>query len=1129
MTTTSTQPGARLGAFRLETSVSVGARASRYLASDRVEGASDRFEVRALHTIDAALRTRLKTLKSLGHPGLLPILRLELDDPTGAYVTLRVAQGTWRDNAPSALSGQRAALQELSDALAAAHMMGIVHGAIDVPHVLRGPRGWWLDLTSTDSSPSTARAPELVGTAVATSAADVWALGTLVQDLVKAGGDPELDALLASMTAFDPEARPTAAEVATDLSRTSHAPVPSAGLAPETNDIPARLGPYQLIEKLGEGGMGAVFRARSENATTDVALKVMLPEWSRDRMALARFRREARVLAQLATPHIAQFIAAQRDGAFEYMVMEFVEGRSAHWLLKKRGSFPVQAALAIAIDVCRALAEVHALGLVHRDVKPSNILIAADSDPSTSPRAKLCDFGIVRASGKDDGEVLTQTAQVGTPSYMAPEQVLGREIGASADIYALGATLYTLIVGVPPYVGNANMVMAAHVRDPVPDVREKKPEVDARLAATLMRTLAKSPADRFASTLELLEELEVARGGETRSVAALPQPINLHGAPVVYDFQWDLGSTAEELWPHVSNTERLNRAIGLDDVAWELRAQEEGPTRFGSFRAAGMLLAWKENPFEWVAPHRLGVVREYESGPFQWMRSIVGLAPREGGGTRLTHRIEILPRHLLGRAAASVEIGLRLRRALERTYGRIDAACVAARGSESLGADPFEAPEPLEGASRARLRAAMERVVARGGDAAVAAALEQWIHVAPPQALGRIRPYAWADERRLPRRAVLETFLIAAAEGALAMAWDILCPTCRIPSDLHTSLQALKDHGRCSACALDYEIDLARSVELVFRVDERTRAADVGVYCIGGPAHSPHVVAQVRVERGKRFVLDVKLGEGAYVLRGRDLPTSYRLLVQRDAVLSRWPLSLRGGDERPVRRTAPPGRVVISMINDLDHDVVVRLEDSRERADVVTAAQAASSSLFRRLFPNEVLAPHELIGISHVSLLLAEVPDAKSRYQTEDDRHVHAELVALQREVNDASEREGGAIVKLQLQGVLAVFTDPVAAARAAVRLVDAMKQRSKVAIHVGTAMLTTINERLDYFGRTVHVTSELLDATEAGEITVSEEIQRADSHAVDVVRDAGFDLVDLVQRSTIGLRYRKSVASDVS
>src|SRR5262249_42763724 len=152
-----------------------------------------------------------------------------------------------------------------------------------------------------------------------------------------------------------------------------------------------------------------------------------------------------------------------------------------------------------------------------------------------------------------------------------------------------------------------------------------------------------------------------------------------------------------------------------------------------------------------------------------------------------------------------------------------------ARAGGFAPTDPFEAVSPMAAPLRAKLRDAMARTKELGGSAAVATALADWIVGASPQAVGRLRPYAWAGERRLPRRATLETFLFAASAGALALSWDILCPTCRIPSDLRTSLRALEEHGRCEACDLDFHLDLARSVELVFRVQPDLRPSDEGV------------------------------------------------------------------------------------------------------------------------------------------------------------------------------------------------------------------------------------------------------------------------------------------------------------
>jgi serine/threonine protein kinase/class 3 adenylate cyclase len=1102
------------GLLELQAPMGIGPVSSRYSARD--PGDASLVELRALHELTPAHRARLIQLAALRHDGLLPIRSLHLDGPGPHYLTVHGPNAGWAESAPRSNAGLRAALTELSDALAAAHREGLVHGTLEAGHIVRAPRGWWLDLTGTDPSPRPRRAPELANGQAATAAADIWALGTIVIAALASHDDAELGSLLAEMTAVDPESRPTADRVAGRLDRTMAAHVASPSAAPKV--IPTELGPYTLLEKLGEGGMGAVYRARGRGEDHDVALKVLLPEWSRDKLVLARFRREARVLSQLCTPHIARFIAARRDAEWEYLVMEFVEGRSAHWLLQKRGPFSVRASLAIGCDIARALAEVHALELVHRDVKPSNILIAADSDPAIEPRSKLCDFGIVRPKVEDDAGALTRTGTPGTPSYMAPEQVLGSEVSAATDTYALGATLFALLTGKPPFVGDSNAVLMAHLSEPPPSLLERVPGIDPGVADLIARALSKDPADRPRDARAMLDELEVLRRGAAIALEALPQAKALEGEPSRFAYAWDLSSTPEELWPHVSNTERLNRAIGLEDVVWAREGVGEASKMTGSFRAAGMTLKWKENPFEWVAPHRLGVVREYESGPFDWMRSTVELTPTQSG-TRLSHTIEMKPRGFLGRAAAGIEIGMRMRRALERTYKRIDDACVRSRALEARPEDPFEQPAALSASQRDLLHARLNRARARGGDDHVLDALGDWILTAPPQAIARMRPHAFADQCRLAREATLSAFLLAASEGVLAMLWDILCPTCRIPSQLHETLKALEEHGRCDACDLDFELDLARSVELVFRVEPSVRSADLGTYCIGGPAHSPHVVAQVRLPKGQRFSMPVTLNEGAYQIRGRGLPKSHPFRAIRGAPLRVWSVSLRDGLDPEALRIVGEGAMQIELLNDLERDVVVRLERSTERRDLVTAADATSNPLFRRLFPQQILSPEELIGISQVALLCAEVPDAGGRYQTHDDRLVHADLIELQRQVTEAAEAEGGALVKLQLEGVLAVFADPAAATRASIRLLSAMKGEVRASVHAGTAMLTTINQRLDYFGRTVFTAAELLREARAGEVVVSEETQRADPRAGEALE--AVELVAVVQRHAIGMRYR--------
>jgi len=1037
--------------------------------------------------LDAEARRRLSALRGLDHPGLLGLLELSLDEPRPS---LTREPGRWHWEELASWTGDagalRAGLARLAGGLAAAHKLDVVHGALGPSCLVVGEDGApRLDLSGLRVRPGQPPevAPELSRGGRASAAADVWALGRLLASLPAAR---EVE-LVARMCDPDPERRPRAEHVAEALGA---APKPKLAAVGEGDaarfGIPDRLGAYALQEQIGAGGMGRVFRALDVASGGDVALKVLLSNWAKDPELVARFRREARVLAQVQSPYVARFVAANEDAGFHYLVMELVGGRSAEALLKERRRLDVDLALGVVCDVARAVGEMHALDLVHRDIKPANILV---DESGAEPVVKLCDFGIARAISPEPEQQLTQAGAPGTPSYMSPEQVEGRTVDARTDVYALGATLYCLLAGRPPFIGTAHLVMISHLNEDPAPLRDHDPSIPQGISDVVMRCLAKSPDERFPDATALHEALHAAWRGATEQTLALPQTHGLEGKPRVYDFAWTLRADPEELWPHVSNTERLNRAAGLDDVEWSHGPGEGYVQTEGSFRAAGMELRWKENPFEWVAPRRLGVVREYVAGPFEWLRSTVEMIPRPEGGTELRHKIEIRPRGILGIAAATVEVGMRLRRGLERVYRRIDTACMTARESARPGSirpvDPFEPPERATERLRERVDGLLERVVERGGDPHVAEALGSFVCTAPSQRLGRLRPRAWARENGFEESLVVDTLLLAAAEGVLEVMWDILCPSCRIPSGIEESLRALGEHGRCEVCDLDFDLDMARSVELVFRAHPAIRPADVGVYCIGGPAHSPHVVAQVRLVPGERFALSLELAPGRFQVTGRGLPQRWSFTVDPRAAFERWDLPLRAGASPDVPRSLRPGDVQIFLTNDLDHEVVVRLERATLRDDAVTAADAAASALFRQLFPDQVLAPDRLVAIADVALLFARVSDALDRFERE-ETEVHRELVALSSEVEQAAHLEGGALVKLHGDGVMAVFSDRVAAVRAALRIArpDATVG---LGLHAGPARMTSIGGQLDYFGKTLHLAEHISRAAHAGELVVSD------------------------------------------
>jgi formylglycine-generating enzyme required for sulfatase activity len=275
------------------------------------------------------------------------------------------------------------------------------------------------------------------------------------------------------------------------------------------------IGRFRILEELGRGGMGVVFKARDESTGAIVALKVVVSGRANDQVFMGRFRREARASMKIDHPNVVRTIDAGEEPGVPWMAFELCSGGSLADRLRTAGRLPWRDAVAIAAGVARGLAAAHALGLVHRDVKPGNVLLDGAGTP------KLSDFGLVRGAAPGLGASvasLTKTGDaLGTPYYMAPEQIDGdKSIDGRADLYSLGAMLVELLTGAPPFIGDPVQVAKHHITDPPPLPSSRGVQVPASLEALLSRLLAKEAADRPASADEVAAALEQLRedGGE---------------------------------------------------------------------------------------------------------------------------------------------------------------------------------------------------------------------------------------------------------------------------------------------------------------------------------------------------------------------------------------------------------------------------------------------------------------------------------------------------------------------------------------------------------------------------------------------------------------------------------------
>ena len=287
---------------------------------------------------------------------------------------------------------------------------------------------------------------------------------------------------------------------------------------------------YRIEEVIGRGGMGVLFRAEDQRSATrgrHVALKVLSPSLAGDDRFRRRFERESQMAASLDHPNIVPVFEAGEDAGVLYIAMRYVEGQDLHAFLQGRGPLEPDLAVGIVAQVAAALDASHAQGLVHRDVKPANILVVGGD--AAAPHVYLTDFGVTKRTESRSG--LTATGQfVGTVEYVAPEQIEGRQVDHRADIYSLGCVLFECLTGSAPFAREQDAAtLWAHLSEPPPPPTSRRPELPPAIDAVIERALAKSPDDRYGTCRELVEAARGALREGRRRAAPPPAPTSPAG------------------------------------------------------------------------------------------------------------------------------------------------------------------------------------------------------------------------------------------------------------------------------------------------------------------------------------------------------------------------------------------------------------------------------------------------------------------------------------------------------------------------------------------------------------------------------------------------------------------------
>ncbi|HEY1958382.1 MAG TPA: protein kinase [Polyangiaceae bacterium] len=880
-----------------------------------------------------------------------------------------------------------------------------------------------------------------------------------------------------------------------DDAATIHESSPTSRGADAAPDVPG----YECVRVIGRGGMGVVWEAIELRLERRVALKVQAQE-SDD---VAAMWGEAKLAAHVNDAGVVTVLDVGRalDGR-AYYTMELVEGTDLAAVLRD-GKLAHVEAVRIASEIAQAVAAAHDKGIVHRDLKPRNVMI------DKKGRARVLDFGLALRHATAP----TPTTFAGSPPYMAPEQVRAAPVGPEVDVYAIGVMLYEMLAGRRPFAAPEQPALLYSILFEPPPPLSSFAAVPSEVEAVVVRCLAKDSSARFSSAHELADALDGLRDGKASRREERPVRVPRQSGIVpkstkptrdqaqrVFRWSWSFSSSPEALWPHVADTDSFNEAVGLSPMDVEPgRESPETMARLGHASTLGLDMRWREYPFEWIRNREHTVFRWYREGPLEALWNKVELRPRSDGGTDLTHEIAVIPRGVLGRVATLVEIGQRLRRAMDRVYRHVDE--VVASGKV---VDPYDARHEPTGAERVRIEVGHAKLIAAGFERDAVDHLAELLLHGPARKLARMRPFALAPDFGTSRERALDLMLHAAHLGLLEIAWDLVCPTCMVAHDTRSHLEEVTSHAQCVACETEYDRDLGSSVELVLRPHPDVRATKLETFCAGSPSRRSHVLVQLVLEPGEVRTITAQLPPGEYsaaafgVAAPADVavsPVGYgrtgEIAIDEHAVVARPAVFGDGGE------------IVLRFVNETADERSVRIEKRAAFADSVPATVALTHPTFRDFFASELLSYGQLLGVSHLYFVALDASDGGALFLDRGDAAACASLRAFEEAFEHAVRDEGGSRLPGPLETMVAAFPSGSRALRATLALLDAAGPLPvRAAIHGGRCLALTREARIEYFGETLHRALWLATAAEPRSLVLSQ-VAAADRDLASVLHAA--------------------------
>jgi adenylate cyclase len=559
-----------------------------------------------------------------------------------------------------------------------------------------------------------------------------------------------------------------------------------------------------------------------------------------------------------------------------------------------------------------------------------------------------------------------------------------------------------------------------------------------------------------------------------------------------------LGGSPEKVWPLISDTDRFNRLLGMGEVHYRPidPADKSGARFVAETRAGGFRLTYDELPFEWSQGKAFSVHRTMHGGPvasLTWRCTLERTRAAEGGGaleggTRASLRLEIVPRLWVFRPVAWLN-ATQVASRFADLGAAIDAHVTAGAPSPYVG--------PVSPSDPERIQAAVARLESEGVAGALADRIGTLVREGADADVVRMRPFEQADRWGEDRRATLRAFLRAVPVGLVELRWGLVCPSCLTSTDEARALDEITTDAHCQLCDITYALDLDRAVEATFRPHPSLRRVPEAAFCMGGPARTPHVVAQATAPAGGDAALDVPTDPGRYRLFARGGATAM-VQVEGNAGPSLVEATLSSSGIDPAQIVAAPGAVVRlhNALGEARHAKIERTEFANAAA---TAHAVSTLGEFRTLFARDLLKRGTPLKVARAALLFTDLTGSTALYTRVGDaaafRLVDDHFDVLRAVVTEFD----GVIVKTMGDAVMAAFEDDRQCARAgieALRRFEAFRTKQahgelvdlKVGLFGGACYVVTANGALDYFGQTVNVASRVQHLAGSGEVVLPAE-----------------------------------------